>query len=287
MQKKNDTLNAILIQYVPEPRNIKTNINTVERLLEKYNKDDEIDVILFPEMALTGYIFDSKEDVEPYLEEFDKGETFDFCSKLAKKFGSYVFCGFPEKEENDGSIKYYNSCLIVNRQGIALKSYKKHFLYEMDKTWCEAGEDFGFLEIETRKGNQVKLGIGICMDLNPWEFKSPWEAMEFSNFCYKKNVDIILFLTNWLDNEPELNTQKEILHILNYWCARLNPFLENKLNKKVFFLAANRCGKERDTNFIGCSCVLELSGKGNSPSLIDNLNKKDQTTIYTQCKLFL
>jgi len=36
-------------------------------------------------MAFTGYVFESKQEIKPYLEVAGKGETFDFCSKLAKK----------------------------------------------------------------------------------------------------------------------------------------------------------------------------------------------------------
>jgi protein N-terminal amidase len=228
-------------------------------------------------MALTGYIFDNKEDIAPFLEEYNKGLTYDFCSNLSKKFDCYVFCGYPERTNEN---IFYNSCMITNRLGEAQPSYRKHFLYEMDKTWCIEGEDFGYLEIEDREGNMIKLGIGICMDLNPWEFKSPWEDMEFSTFCNKKDVDLILFLTNWLDNEPEKTTKKEILHMINYWVARLEPFFNNPLKKSVYFLAANRSGKERETTFIGCSSAVRI--KNGKVSLLNNLGKNEESTIFVQ-----
>ena len=249
----NETLNSVLIQYFPYPREICLNIKTIDSLLCKYSFEDKIDIVLLPEMALTGYIFDTQSDIEPYLEIYNNGETYNFCSAISQRLNCYVFCGYPEKtvDKSNDSV-YYNSCMITDRQGKALPSYRKHFLYEMDKTWCIEGNEFGYLEIETRNGTEVKLGIGICMDLNPCEFKAPWEAMEFATFCLEKNVDVILFLNNWLDNEPEMKTKREVLHMINYWIMRLQPFLENELDKDVHFLAANRCGKERDTNFIGC-----------------------------------
>lgn len=45
----------------------------------------------------------------------------------------YVFCGFPEKCNENGKEVYYNSCLITDREGKSLPSYKKTFLYETDK----------------------------------------------------------------------------------------------------------------------------------------------------------
>jgi protein N-terminal amidase len=112
------------------------------------------------------------------------------------------------------------------------------------------------------------------MDLNPYEFKAAWEAMEFATHCKKNNVDAIVFLTNWLDNEPKDQSEESVMNILNYWLNRLTPFL--KQSKSVYFLAANRCGKERETNFIGCSAILKVSSK---PNLVDSLNKTEENTI--------
>ena len=275
--KINGSINALIIQFHPIERDTKGNISKIEKLLEDYTDNDKIDILLFPEMALTGYIFDSVDDIKDYLEEYNKGTTFDFCSSLAKKLNCYVFLGYPEKCDE----VLYNSCMIINRNGEALPSYRKHFLYEMDKTWCVEGKEFGTIDIQTRSGENVKFGIGICMDLNPYEFKAPWGAMEFSTFCKKKDVDVILFLTNWLDNQPNDESWESVMHIINYWAERLKPFL-CKLKKKTYFLAANRCGKERDTTFIGCSCALEL---GAHPMVLKNLNKKEENTILVKLNL--
>jgi protein N-terminal amidase len=283
LNDKKDLLNVIIVQYCPVPRQVDQNIKKIEFLLSKYTSEDEIDIVLFPEMAMTGYIFDDKKDIENYLEEYNKGKTYDFCSQLAIKLGCYIFCGYPEKCLETNEAFLYNSCMIVDRKGAALSSYRKHFLYEMDKTWCIEGKNFGTMEIETRKGKKVKLGIGICMDLNPWEFKAPWDKMEFSTFCYENQVDLILFLTNWLDSEPDVVGEKAILNTINYWLMRLEPFLKRKIKKNLHFIAANRCGKERETTFVGCSCAVRISN--GKPLLIDNMNKLEESTRLIQCIL--
>jgi protein N-terminal amidase len=83
--KSESEFKVILVQFCPTPRDIKANITKVEKLLSKYNEDDKIDVIVLPEMALTGYIFDNVDDIKPCLEEYNKGLTFDFCSSIAKR----------------------------------------------------------------------------------------------------------------------------------------------------------------------------------------------------------
>jgi protein N-terminal amidase len=277
--------NAVLVQFSPTPRDIEGNIKKLENLLKDYSEKDKIDVVLFPEMALTGYIFDNREDVFPYLEQFNKGITFEFCSNLAKRLKSYVLLGYAEKWKNlETDIEeLYNSCMIVDKNGNALPSYRKHFLYELDENWSLEGSDFGCMELETHSGILVKAGIGICMDINPKQFKAPWDKMEFSNHCFNNNVDIILFLTNWIDNEPELNTSKEVMRQLNYWVCRLQPYLNSRVDKPVYFLAADRCGKERDTNFIGCSCAIKIFR--DLPSLLHHLDKKIESTILVTCKI--
>jgi predicted amidohydrolase len=44
----------------------------MERILKslgKYDANSKIDVLIFPEMALTGYTFTSKEDIKPFCEQ--------------------------------------------------------------------------------------------------------------------------------------------------------------------------------------------------------------------------
>lgn len=36
-------------------------------------------MVIFPEMAFTGYVFDSKEEIDPYLEVAAEGPTFLYC----------------------------------------------------------------------------------------------------------------------------------------------------------------------------------------------------------------
>lgn len=52
-------------------------------------------------MVFTGYKFTDPSDIEPYLEKAGDGLTFQWCANLAKKLGSWVFCGYPEKVIDD------------------------------------------------------------------------------------------------------------------------------------------------------------------------------------------
>lgn len=268
-----EKLNVICVQYQPKFKNIEENIKFLTDLLSKYTQEDKIDIVVFPEMTLTGYNFDSVEEVLPYTSLYTSGPTFDFCSELSKRLECYVFLGYPEKTE---SGEFYNSCMITNRKGESLLNYRKHFLYDTDKNWCKEGDNFGYLEITSRTGKVVKLGIGICMDINPYEFKASWEDMEFGNFCLEKDVDVIVFLANWIDPHPNKNSERDIRNIINYWGSRLEPITKLREGKNRYFLAANRTGKEKEVNFIGCSCILKIAP---NPSCLKNLNKIEEKEI--------
>ena len=283
MSNLNKSVKVICVQYEPKYKDIQYNINKLEKMFEKYSEKDEIDIIVFPEMTLTGYVFQDLEDIKPYTCYYDKGEQFNFITNLAKRLRCYCFMGFAEKTFDE---KYYNSCFIITPDGTSLPSYKKHFLYYDDERWCLEGDKFGYMEITTKRGLKLKLGIGICMDINNYKFISPWENMEFATHCLEKDVDIIIFPTNWTDEEPNNLTEDNKYELWDYWISRMKPFIKrNKANKykgkKVYFLAADRIGFEGNTHFYGCSCVIQLCPQ---PLVINSIGKKDEKLLETVLK---
>ena len=253
-QKK--LVKVLCVQFEPKFKDIKENISHLKQMLQNYSEKDEIDIIVFPEMSLSGYIFDNLEDIKPYASLYNQGEQYEFISNLSKRLKCYSYLGYAEVTQ-DG--KYYNSCFIITPEGESLPSYRKHFLYDDDERWSLEGKDFGYMEITTKKGINLKLGIGICMDINPYKFKSPFGKMEFANHCLNKNVDLIVFPTNWIDNEPNNISESHKKEIWSYWMERMRPYKNLKNNKNVYMLFANRIGKEKKTTFRGCSCIMKIS----------------------------
>ena len=253
-----NTVKVLCVQFEPKYKDIKSNIAHLEQMLSKYSEQDGIDIIVFPEMSLSGYIFDNLQDIKPYTSLYNQGEQFEFISKISKRLKCYSFLGYAEVT-HDG--KYYNSCFIITPEGESLLSYRKHFLYQDDERWSLEGNKFGYMEISTKKGIKLKLGIGICMDINPYKFKSSFNKMEFANHCLSKNVDLIVFPTNWIDNEPNNISKKHKFELWNYWAERMRPYDYAKNKKNVYMLFANRIGKEKTTTFHGCSCIMRISPK--------------------------
>jgi predicted amidohydrolase len=183
------------------------------------------DIIVCPEMATAGYIWDSPEAVLPHAETA-RGETYEALSAVAAEFSAWVVCGYPELA--DGRL--YNSAMVIRPDGGLQCSYKKILLYDADHTWCSPGLQREF--IPTDSGG---ICPAICMDLND---------DRLIRFLWETQPGTVAFCTNWIE---------ENIDVLTYWRLRL-------LGWKGWFVAANTWGLDGDTEFSGSSMILAPGG---------------------------
>eukprot|EP00418_Pyrodinium_bahamense_P023327 CAMPEP_0179145928 /NCGR_PEP_ID=MMETSP0796-20121207/70440_1 /TAXON_ID=73915 /ORGANISM="Pyrodinium bahamense, Strain pbaha01" /LENGTH=211 /DNA_ID=CAMNT_0020846369 /DNA_START=45 /DNA_END=680 /DNA_ORIENTATION=- len=121
------------------------------------------------------------------------------------------------------------------------------------------------------------VGFGICMDINPREFKAPFDAYEFASHHQQAGSRLIVFCSAWCanhpDDPPQSCTRKADEQVscdtLDYWLRRLQPLW----GSDVHFVCADRVGEEelsllgrfpndvRRNRFCGCSCVISLSNR--------------------------
>ncbi len=93
------------------------------------------DIIVFPEMALTGYA--SSEDSMPAsLAETKDGESAKYFYSLASKYDMYIVYGAPEAVEGDPAHAY-DSAFVVSPDGF-VDSYQKQIITD-EKGWCIPG----------------------------------------------------------------------------------------------------------------------------------------------------
>ena len=111
MNENKSYLKLIIVQNNPVYKDIQKNINYLNETLQPFSESDKIDLVLFTEMALTGYFFDSKEDIGPYTSYCNKGDTFEFCSNISKKLKCYTFLGYPEKLDNGNLYNKFHPTL--------------------------------------------------------------------------------------------------------------------------------------------------------------------------------
>ncbi|KAI9019241.1 carbon-nitrogen hydrolase [Phycomyces nitens] len=255
-------------QFEPTWGACQKNIAKADQLLNKF-KSGDIDVLVLPEMAFTGYVFNSLQEIKPFLQDAETGQTTMWAKQQALRLKCFVLAGYPEIAQENGETKYYNSQCCVNRQGELVYTYRKHFLYEVDENWAQEGPGFASIEIK----GLGKVGFGICMDLNPYRFEAPFDAYEFANYHVQNKTRLLLCSMAWLRSRGTKSGSR-VLDTIKYWANRLNPLSESP--SPVYFVACNRTGTERGSTFAGGSCVLEMS-----PQILlhDKLQEDDQDVL--------
>lgn len=226
-----------IIQNNPVFKNVDENLSRLTTHIDKLSKTD---LILLPEMATTGYCFDSKTEIDPFI----NSKTREWALDVASTRSTIVAIGVPTRQQDS----FFNS-LLVCFPNKTTTIYCKHFLYTQDEHWATPGEAFESIQIP----GFGRVALGICMDINPHQFSAPFEAFEFAN--YHLDVDWIWLSNAWLSSEGKVDENPSVSTI-NYWITRLSPLI--KSNKTCNVVIANRVGIEGSSVFCGSSCILKI-----------------------------
>jgi len=216
---------AAAIQYEPTLGEKEKNITDLLRLVEEAAQH-AARLIVLPEMATTGYCWESRTEIAPYVEPVPGPTTYRF-QQLATQYDCFIAISLAEVDPT--TDVYYNCMALLGPQGL-IGTYRKIHSYISEPRWARDG-DLGMPVWETPIGRLAGL---ICMD-----------AMYFeaARIPALHKADVLLFPTNWLEEKCPSS----------WWMARA---FENG----VYFIAADRYGLERGVQFSGGSCVLDPDG---------------------------
>ncbi|KAF7552395.1 hypothetical protein G7Z17_g4359 [Cylindrodendrum hubeiense] len=250
------------LQFAPQVGDVENNLNRADSVLSKANPED-LDLLVLPELAFSGYNFKSLQDIAPFLEHSGSGITSLWARTMALRYNCTVTVGYPEKVDVAPKWltgpEYYNSAIVVNGDGETIANYRKNFLYYTDETWAMEG-DSGFYD-----GCIPGLGntsIGICMDINPYKFEAPWNAFEFAFHVLEVESNLVIISMAWMTkeeprhftrmpNEPDMDT-------LTYWVTRLEPLIRSDNQDEIIVVFCNRSGNEDDVLYAGTSAVVGI-----------------------------
>jgi omega-amidase len=212
-----------LIQYSPKWEDKDANKEKITSLLREENSD--VDLLIFPEMTLTGFSMRS----ETYAEEIE-GESFAYFASLAEKFECDIITGIIEHS----SGKYFNTLIHIEKNGKLKNHYHKihPFSYSDEDKHFNAGDKPIVTEI-----NGWKTGLSICYDLR---------FPELYRIYAKENVHLIIIIANWPDTRIE------------HWRTLLKA---RAIENQCYVAGVNRVGKDPKLNYIGFSCVYDPMGK--------------------------
>ncbi|GAA5907199.1 hypothetical protein JCM8208_006718 [Rhodotorula glutinis] len=264
---------------------------------------DTVDLLVLPEMAFTGYCFESRDDIVPFVEDAETGETKAWAAQTAQRLNCYVLVGAPTvapvhpPSSPSASPPYYNSLLVVSPSGALAGVYHKRHLYgtltndAADYLWATAGDAFVALDLPfpssspSSPRDSFRLVPGICMDLNERDF-APTSEHAVATFARAERADVLVVAMSWLDSVEEEQEQgdekrdewEDVRDVISYWVVRCMPLL----GSGAALVVANRVGREGDTVFTGSSCAVELGAR---PAVAQYANKRGEAVIVAEVAL--
>jgi len=147
-----------LCQIAPQRENKNANLAKIEELTQRA-KAEGVDLAVFPEMCLTGYVL---RDEVYTLAEPVPGPSTAKVEEIAKKTGIHIVFGLPELSEKTQAT-IYNTAVLVGPNGFIGK-YRKmylptHSVFEEKRYFRPGYEPAAF---QTEIGN---IGLTICYDV--------------------------------------------------------------------------------------------------------------------------
>lgn len=214
-----------VVQFSPELENKENNLKKIEH----YSRLKS-DIIIFPELATSGYFFTTASEIKKMAEPFE-GEAVTRVQKIAESENKIIVFGFPEKANK----KIYNSAAILFPDKKLSRVYRKTHLFYKEFQIFTPG-DTGFFNI-FYPDFDLNLGTMICYD---------WRFPEAARTLALKGADLIVCPSNLVT---------DVWHI-----AMPARALENK----VYLAVANRTGKEKRNGeeliFKGASAIYSYNG---------------------------
>jgi 5-aminopentanamidase len=184
------------------------------------------DLIIFPELFLTGYNIGSAAHA---LAEPADGPSSRKTAEIAGSANIAMLYGYSERHEAD----VYNSALLIDREGRARASYRKAHLYgSYEKTYFKPGNQLLLVDLEG-----LNIGILICYDV---EF--PEAVRPLAN----AGADLIAVPTALMED----------------YCRVAEKVVPARAYESEIYVAyVNRCGSEGDIVYCGRSCLVGPDGR--------------------------
>ena len=185
--------------------NKKANLLNCQKYIENASLEN-VDLIIFPEMTLTGF----STNIEETMENLDNSETVYNFRELSISYNIAILFGVVIK---DGK-KALNQSVFIDNKGKILGRYSKihPFSFVGEDKYFNAGNSLTIVNFMNHK-----IGLTICYDLRFPELYS----------AYAKKCDILVNIANW--------PKKRVEH----WNILLKA---RAIENQLFVVAVNRIG---------------------------------------------
>jgi predicted amidohydrolase len=184
------------------------------------------ELIVLPECAIPGYMFESAEEALPYAEEIP-GPSCERLERECARLGLHAVCGLLER---DGDV-LHNAAVLVGPDGLVGVYRKTHLPFLGVDRFVVPGDELTVYD--TPLG---RIGVEICYDLR---------FPEVTRTLALRGADLVAHPTNF---PMAAKVQTELITV-----ARA---AENR----IYLLTANRVGTERRGAFCGWSQIVDPYG---------------------------
>jgi beta-ureidopropionase len=212
-----------IAQIEPHVGDIDFNLQTLATTLQEAERAS-VDVLVLPELASSGYAFESSEEAAECSENIPSGNYSERLLSWSKK-NRLVVAGICEREE---SSIFNSAAMFCNGKHIV--TYRKAHLFNREKKWFSPGQS----EPPVAVFGEYSYGVMICWD---------WIFPEMTRILALKGAQLVLHPANL---------------VLDY-CQK--AMQTRALENGVFTATANRLGKERDLLFTGKSQITDNRGE--------------------------
>jgi N-carbamoylputrescine amidase len=193
------------------------------------------DLVVLPELASSGYTFESEAEAAACAEDPDDGPTVAALVSVARETGLHVVCGI---DERDGNCRH-NSAVLLGPSG-RLVTYRKLHLFHDEQSWFVPGSSLPVVELPFGR-----VGMIICYDL--W-FPEAVRALALGG------ADIVAVPTNWVASF------KRTVYDDRGYCQGNYVAMAAAAQNGVVMACADRIGVERGLTFLGASIIVGADG---------------------------
>ncbi|KAB1073446.1 nitrilase family protein [Methylobacterium planeticum] len=220
------------IQFEPKFGDVEGNVARSSELIRAAAQAGA-KLIVLPELANTGYVFESSDEASALAEAVPGGRTATAWSALAVELGVHIVAGIAERSGG----RLFNAALVTGPDGF-IGVYRKAHLWNRENLFFVKG-DVGFPVFDTGLG---KIGVAICYD--------GWFPETFRQLALA-GAEIVCVPTNWVPMPGQPEGEAAMANTLHRAAAHSNG---------VFIACADRVGVERGQPFEGQSLIIGTKG---------------------------
>jgi predicted amidohydrolase len=253
----------------PRLGEVEDNVLTMAKFVDKICTQQKVDLIVFPELATTGYELGLRfTDVAERV----PGPSVNLLAQRAADYSTHIVFGLVTKEKVESII--YNAAVVIGSDGELLGEYRKLHL---------PGEE----RLAFRPGYRLPVfdtGFGQLGVLVGWDLAFPEAARSLS----LDGADLLCVSANW-GHSPAQERESSVEEWRVYVQARA---LENAF----YVVASNRVGEEYSYHFFGESIVAgprgevyasideEIEGYALATIDLDSVRKTREELQLIQCR---